>query len=84
MAAADASAPFLQLQASSRRLLQNSSLVCPNWCIFNSCICNLISADSDTWHNEDDEERVNQLHHNEVRADMRRNEAAIRQSEHEM
>ena len=33
----------------------------------------IVSADSDTWPNEGDEERANRLHHNEVRADMRHN-----------
>jgi len=40
----------------------------------------VISADSDTWPNEDDEERANRLRCNNIRADRRRNEAAIRQS----
>jgi len=41
-------------------------------------------ADSDTRPNEGDKERENQLYRNEICADRRRNEAAIRQSEHEM
>jgi len=44
----------------------------------------IVSADFDTQPNKDDEDRENQLHRNEIRADRRRNEAAIRQSEHEM
>ena len=44
----------------------------------------VISDDSDTHPNEDDEERENRLCRNELRADRRRNEAAIRQSERDM
>ena len=44
----------------------------------------VISVDSDTHENETDEERAQRLHCNEVRANMRRNDVAIRQSEHEM
>ena len=44
----------------------------------------VISDDSDTHPNEDDEERENRLRRNELRADRRRNEEAIRQSEHDM
>jgi len=44
----------------------------------------VISADSDTRPNEDDEERENRLRRNEVRTDRRLNEAAIRQLEHDM
>ena len=37
----------------------------------------VVSDDSDTRENEIDEERVQRLHRNEVRADMRRNDEAI-------
>ena len=37
----------------------------------------VVSDDSDTRENETDEERAQQLHRNEVRADMRRNDEAI-------
>ena len=44
----------------------------------------VISDDSDTRPNEDDEEMENRLQRNELRADRRRNEAGIRQSECDM
>jgi hypothetical protein len=44
----------------------------------------IISDDSDTRPNMDDEERENRLQRNELRTDRRRNEAAIRQSECDM
>ena len=40
----------------------------------------IVSDDSDTRPNEDDEERANRLRRNDDRIDRRRNEAAIRQS----
>ena len=48
------------------------------------CRIFVVSDNSDTHENKTDEERAQQLHHNEVRADMRHNDAAIRRSEHEM
>ena len=44
----------------------------------------IVSDDSDTRPNEDDEERENRLRRNELRADRRSNEAAIRLSERDM
>ena len=44
----------------------------------------IVSDDSDTRENETDEEKAQRLHRNEVRADMRRNDAVIRRFEHEM
>jgi len=44
----------------------------------------VVSDDSDTRPNEDDEERENRLQRNELRADKRRNEAAICQSMRDM
>ena len=37
----------------------------------------VVSDDSDAHENETDEERAQRLHHNKVRADMRRNDEAI-------
>ena len=44
----------------------------------------VVSDDFDTRENETDEERAQRLHHNEVHADMRRNDAAILRFEHEV
>ena len=44
----------------------------------------IISDDSDTRENETDEEKAQRIHHNEVRTDMRCNDAVIRRFEHEM
>ena len=44
----------------------------------------IVSDDSDTRENETDEERAQRLHRNEVCADMRRNDTAIHQAEHDM
>ena len=44
----------------------------------------MVSDDSDTRPNKDDEERENRLCRNELHTDRRRNEAAIRQSERDM
>ena len=44
----------------------------------------VVSDDSDTRENEIDEERVQRLHRNEVRTDMRRNDAAIHRAERDM
>jgi len=44
----------------------------------------VVSADSDTQSNEDDEERANRLRSNDICADRRRNEVAIHQSKHDM
>ena len=44
----------------------------------------VVSDDSDTRENETDEENAQRLRRNEVRADMRRNDAAIHRAEHDL
>ena len=73
-----ASGAELGFQDASFTLPPNHSLATEHRRIF------VVSDDSDTRSNEDDKERENRLQRNELRADRRRNEAAIRLSERDM